>query len=93
MSRSDHIVTQLLDAIESVVRIILAGLAAIEIWVRTQLGYLGVPPGISVVILIAAALLLIVAALRLFGPIVYIVVTVFIVLLMIHAMMPIIVQH
>jgi hypothetical protein len=93
MSRIDHIVIQLLDAIESLMRIILAGLAAAEIWVRTQLGYFGVPPGISVVILIAIALLLIVAALRLLGPIVYIVVMVFMVLLMLHALMPITVQH
>lgn len=93
MTRVDQVVIQLLDFIESVVRLILAGLAAIEIWARTQLAGLGVPPGISVIILIAIALLLIVAALRLLGPIVYVVVMVFIVLLMVHALMPAMVQH
>lgn len=92
MSRIDQIVIQLLDFFEEVLRVILAGLAAIEIWARTQLASLGVPPGISVVILVAIALLLIVAALRLLGPVVYILVMVFIALLMIHAMMPVMVQ-
>ena len=90
--RIDQIVIQLLDFFEEVLRVILAGLAAIEIWARTQLASLGVPPGISVVILVAIALLLIVAALRLLGPVVYILVMVFIALLMIHAMMPVMVQ-
>lgn len=92
MDRVDQIVIQLLDVIEEIVRLILAGLAAIEIWARTQLGSLGVPPGISVIILIAIALLLIVAALRLLGPIVYVVVIVFLVLLMLHTLMPVIVR-
>ena len=93
MDRIDNVVIQLLDFLEAVLRIILAGLAAIEIWARTQLAGLGVPPGISVIILIAIALLLIVAALRLLGPIVYILVMVFIVLLMVHALMPVVIQH
>jgi hypothetical protein len=93
MNQLDHIIIELLDVIETGVRLILAGLAAIEIWVRTQLVHLGVPPGISVVILLAVALLLIVGALRLFGSIAYVVVTVFIVLLVLHALMPVVLQH
>ena len=93
MNEIDHIVVQLLDVIESLVRLVLAGLAAIEIWVRAQLAHLGVPPGISVIILLAVALVLIVAALRLFGSIAYVIVTVFIVLLVLHALMPVVVQH
>ena len=58
MNQIDHIVVQLLDVIESLVRLVLAGLAAIEIWVRAQLAHLGVPPGISVIILLAVALVL-----------------------------------
>ena len=93
MDRVDQIVIQLLNLIEQIVSLILAGLAAIEIWARTQLASLGIPPGISVIILIAIALLLIVGAIRLLGPIVYVVVVVFIVLLMLHTLMPVIVQH
>lgn len=93
MDRVDQIVIQLLNLIEQIVTLILAGLAAIEIWARTQLANLGVPPGISVVILIAIALLLIVGAIRLLGPIVYVVVIVFIVLLMLHTLVPVIAQH
>ena len=92
MGSVDQVIIQLLNFLEVVARVILAGLAAIETWAETQLASLGVPPGISVIILIAIALLLIVAALRLLGPIVYVLVMVFIVLLMVHALMPAIIH-
>ncbi|HEY6433542.1 MAG TPA: hypothetical protein VIZ17_16295 [Acetobacteraceae bacterium] len=89
MNQFDNVVVQLLDAIKAFVDLILAGLAAIEMWARTQLVHVGVPPGITVIILILIALLLIVAALRLFGGIAQIIVVLFLLLLAVHALMPI----
>jgi hypothetical protein len=90
MDQVDAVITRLLEIIKSFVDLVLAGLAAIEMWVRTQLIQLGVPPAISLIILIALALLLIVAALRLFGGIVYAIVIIFLILLAIHALMPVV---
>ncbi len=89
MNQFDNVVVQLLDAIKAFVDLILAGLAWIEMWVRTQLIHLGVPPGIAVVILILLALVLIVGALRLFGGIAQIIVVLFLLLLAVHALLPI----
>jgi hypothetical protein len=72
--------------------LVLAALVAVELWLRGQLTVLGVAPPIQVVILVALALALILAALRLFGGLIRVAVVLVLVLIVIHALLPIIQQ-
>lgn len=89
MQRVDQAITKLLALIKGLVDLLLSGLAAIEVWLRGQLHGLGVAPPIQTVILIAVAVVLIVVALRLFGGVLRAVVVIFLVLLALHAVIPI----
>lgn len=89
MERVDQAITKLLALIKSLVDLVLGALAAIEVWLRAQLGGLGVAPPIQTIILIAVAVLLIAATLRLFGGVLRAVVVIFLVLLALHALMPV----
>jgi hypothetical protein len=72
--------------------LILAGIVAAELWLRGQLTLLGVPPAIQVVLLVALAVVLILAALRLFGGLIRVAVVLVLLLIVIHALLPIIQQ-
>jgi hypothetical protein len=89
MERVDQAITKLLALIRDLVDLGLSGLAAIEVWLRGQLAGLGVAPPIQTIILIAIAVVLIVATLRLFGGILRAAVVIFLVLLALHALMPV----
>jgi hypothetical protein len=90
MQRVDQAITKLLALIKDLVDLLLSGLAAVELWLRGQLGGLGVAPPIQTVILIAVAVVLIAVALRLFGGVLRAVVVIFLVLLALHAVIPIV---
>jgi hypothetical protein len=72
--------------------LIVAGIVAIEIWLREQLGHFGLPPGVQTTILLALAALLIVASLKLFGGLIRIAFILVLLLVAIHIMMPVL-QH
>jgi hypothetical protein len=89
MERVDQAITKLLALIRELVDLVLSGLAAIEVWVRHQLAVLGVAPPIQTIILIAIAVVLIAVTLRLFGGVLRAIVVVFLVLLALHALIPV----
>ena len=89
MDRVDQAIAKLLALIRSLVDVILSGLAAIEVWLRDQLAGLGVAPPIQTIILIAVAVVLIAVTLRLFGGVLRAVVVIFLVLLALHALIPV----
>jgi hypothetical protein len=89
MEQVDQAITKLLALIRSLVDLVLGGLAAIEVWLRGQLAGLGVAPPIQTIILIAVAVLLIAVTLRLFGGVLRAVVVIFLVLLALHALIPV----
>jgi hypothetical protein len=70
--------------------LVLAAIVAAELWLRGQLTLLGVPPSIQVVLLVALAVVLILAALRLFGGLIRVAVVLVLLLIVIHALLPII---
>ena len=72
--------------------LILAGIVAIEVWLRAQLTLLGLPQSIQTVLMIALALLLIVAALRVFGGLIRVGVVLVLILVVIHVLLPVM-QH
>jgi hypothetical protein len=69
--------------------LILAAIAAIEVWLRGQLTLLGVPAQTQNVLLIAAAIILILAGLRLFGGLFRVLIVALLVLLAVHLLMPV----
>jgi hypothetical protein len=89
MEQVDQAITKRLALIRSLVNLVLGGLAAIEVWLRGQLTGLGVASPIQTIILIAVAVLLIAATLRLFGGVLRAVVVIFLVLLALHALIPV----
>jgi hypothetical protein len=72
--------------------LVLAGIVAVELWLRAQFALLGLPPTIQTILLIVMAVLLILVALRLFGGLIRVAVVLFLLLVVIHVLLPII-QH
>jgi hypothetical protein len=70
--------------------LIVAAIVAVELWLRTLLGQLGVPSSIQSVLLIALAIILVLGALRLFGGVIRIAIILFLLLIAIHALAPVI---
>jgi len=88
MKKVDQAINALLALFASAADAVLAGLAAIEQWLRTQLTGLGVAPQIQTVIMIAVAILLLLLVLRVFGGIIRVVLVVFLILLALHVVLP-----
>jgi hypothetical protein len=89
MNEVRQVLNSLLQLVIRLGDIIVGAIIAIEVWLRTELTTLGVPPLIQTVLLIASALLLIVAALRLFGGLVRIAVILVLALIALHILMPV----
>jgi hypothetical protein len=70
----------------------LAGMVALEVWLRGQLALLGLSPEVQTVVLLVVAVLLLLAALRLFGGLIRVAVVLVLLVIVIHAVLPII-QH
>jgi hypothetical protein len=68
--------------------LIMGAIATVEVFLRGLLGRAGVDGQLQSVIMIAAAVLLILAALRLFGGIFGVLITLFLILMVVHIMMP-----
>jgi len=88
MKKVDQAINALLALFASAADAVLAGLAAVEQWLRTQLTGLGVAPQIQTVIMIAVAILLLLLVLRVFGGIIRVVLVVFLILLALHVVLP-----
>jgi hypothetical protein len=88
MNEVRQVLNSLLELIIRLGDLIVGAIIAIELWLRSQLGILGVPPLIQTVLLIACAALLILAALRLFGGLARIAVILILALIAIHILMP-----
>jgi hypothetical protein len=87
-----HVINTLLQLLISLGNVIVAGIVAIELWLRAELGHFGLPPNVQTIILIALALLLILGSLRLFGGLVRAAVVLVLILIAIHILLPIL-QH
>jgi hypothetical protein len=88
MEKVDQAINALLALFASAADAVLAGLAAVEQWLRAQLTGLGVTPQIQTVIMIAVAILLLLLVLRVFGGIIRVVLVVFLILLALHVVLP-----
>lgn len=88
MEKVDQAINALLALFASAADAVLAGLAAVEQWLRAQLTGLGVAPQIQTVIMIAVAILLLLLVLRVFGGIIRVVLVVFLILLALHVVLP-----
>lgn len=89
MEKVDQAINALLALFASAADAVLAGLAAIEQWLRIQLTGLGVAPRIQTVIMIAAAIVLLLLVLRVFGGVIRVVLVIFLILLALHVVLPI----
>ena len=89
MDAFTHAVNSLLQLLVQVGGMIMAGLIAIELWLRGQLAQFGLQPQVQTVIMLAFAALLIVASLRLFGGLIRAVVILVLLLVAIHIVLPV----
>ena len=83
-----HAIDLLLSLIAGLFGLIVAGIAAVEHGLREALAPMGIGAEGQNIILLAVAVLLIVGAIRLFGGIFAILITVVLVLLMLHILLP-----
>jgi hypothetical protein len=83
-------VDALLRLLLSLLNIIFAGVAQVELWLRAELTRLGVEQRLQSAILIATAVVLLVAVLRVFGGLLRVLVALFLVFLAIQLLRPII---
>jgi hypothetical protein len=88
MEKVDQAINALLALFASAADAVLAGLAAVEQWLRTQLTGLGVEPRIQTVIMVAVAIVLLLLVLRVFGGVIRVVLVVFLILLALHVVLP-----
>jgi hypothetical protein len=87
-----HAVNTVLQLLIELGNLVLAGIVAIEVWIRAQLTLLGLPPAVQVILLVAVALVLILTALRLFGGLIRVAVVLVLLLIVTHALLPVIQQ-
>jgi hypothetical protein len=85
-------INALLQLLIQLGHILLDGIVAIEVWLRTQLAMFGLPPAIQTAVMVAVAVVLILAALRLFGGLIRVAVILLLLLVVLHVLLPII-QH
>lgn len=88
MDSVHQIVAAFLSLLAGLLRLVLSGLAALEAWLRLQLTALHVSPQLQPVILIAVAVLFLLLALRVMGGVIRLIVLVFLVLLILHILVP-----
>ena len=88
MHQVDNAINSLLLLFRSAANAGLAGLAAVEQWLRVQLTGLGIAPAIQTVIMLAVAVLLILLVLRVFGGVIRVLLVVFLILLALHVVLP-----
>jgi hypothetical protein len=85
-----HVINTLLQLLIQLGNLIVAGIVAIELWLRAQLGQFGLSPDVQTAILVVLAVVLILGALRLFGGLIRVAVILVLLLIGIHILLPII---
>ena len=88
MHQVDSALNSLLLLFRAAVNAVLAGLGAVEQWLRIQLTGLGVAPSLQTAVMLAVAVLLIVLVLRVFGGVIRVLLIVFLVLWALHVVLP-----
>ena len=88
MHQVDSAINSLLLLFRSAANTVLAGLTAVEQWLRVQLTGLGIAPAIQTAIMLAVAVLLILLVLRVFGGVIRVLLVVFLILLALHVVLP-----
>ena len=88
-----HAIDLVLSLILGLFHLIVLGIGAIEAVLRDSLAPMGIGAQGQSVVLVVAALLLIVGAIRLFGGIFAILITIALVLLMLHILLPALGAH
>ncbi len=91
MESFTQLINRLLRIVITVGNIVLAGIVAIELWMRGQLAQLGVPKTLQTVLLATVAILLIVASLRIFGGLIRVALVLILVLIALHILAPLVV--
>jgi hypothetical protein len=82
-------INSVLQLLLQIGNLIVAGLVAVELWLRGQLATLGLPPAVQTVIMLALAAVLILGALRLFGGLIRAIVLLVLILIAIHILLPV----
>ncbi|MDR3529095.1 MAG: hypothetical protein P4L90_00860 [Rhodopila sp.] len=82
------VIDRLLQFLIHVGNVIVATVAAVELWLRAQLTDLNVPPDIQTPLLLALTALLILVSLRLLGGLIKVVVILVLILIAIHIAQP-----
>lgn len=88
MDQVHQIVNAFLNLLVGLLDLVLTGLAALENWLRMELTALGVSAQLQPIILIAVAVLFLLLALRVMGGVIRLIVLVFLVLLILHILVP-----
>jgi hypothetical protein len=89
MDAFTNAVNSILQLLLRIGNLIVAGLVAVELWVRGQLAAAGMAPSLQTVVMVSVAALLILAALRLFGGLIRAIVILVLILVAIHIVLPV----
>jgi hypothetical protein len=89
MDSFTHAINALLQLLVHIGGLIIAGLIAVELWLRGQLATFGMSPGIQTTIMLMLAGVLILAALRLFGGLIRAIVVLVLILIIVHILLPV----
>ena len=88
MEKVDQAIDALLALFATAADAVLAGLAAIEEWVRLQLTSVGLAPQFQTAIMVAFAVVLLLLVLRVFGGVIRVLLVLFLILLALHVVLP-----
>jgi hypothetical protein len=88
-----HALDTLLQLLIRIGNLIVAGIVAIELWLRAGLRQFGLPPAMQTAILVVLAVILIVGALRLFGGLIRVAVVIVVLIIAIHILLPVLQQR
>nr|WP_294507888.1 hypothetical protein [uncultured Rhodopila sp.] len=89
MDAFTNAINTVLQLLVQIGNLIVAGLVAVELWVRGQLAAAGMAPSLQTVVMVSLAALLILAALRLFGGLIRAIVILVLILIAIHIVLPV----
>ncbi len=92
MDSFNHVIGSLLRLLVQLGNLIVAGIVAIELWLRTQLAQLGVAPDVQTLIMLLLAAVLVVCAFRLFGGLIRVALMLVLILVASQIIMPLVPQ-
>nr|WP_294522921.1 hypothetical protein [uncultured Rhodopila sp.] len=89
MDAFTNAINSILQLLLQIGNLIVAGLVAVELWVRGQLAAAGMAPSLQTVVMVSVAALLILGALRVFGGLIRVIVILVLILIAIHIVLPV----